>query len=70
MSLSKLPGIGQPEQIGSAVRPVRGRTKDRAPTMGAALDLVLELLKPEHFYSDANGRIYDAALKLDAEAWS
>jgi replicative DNA helicase len=29
-----------------------------------ALDLVLELLKPEHFYSDANGRIYDAAIEL------
>ena len=25
-----------------------------------ALDRVLEILKPEHFYSDANGRIYDA----------
>ncbi len=29
-----------------------------------ALDRVLDLLKPEHFYSDANGRIYEAALAL------
>jgi replicative DNA helicase len=29
-----------------------------------ALDRVLEVLKPEHFYSDANGRIYDAATQL------
>src|SRR5580698_4593920 len=29
-----------------------------------ALDRVLEILKPEHFYSDANGRIYEAALAL------
>ena len=29
-----------------------------------ALDRVVEILKPEHFYSDANGRIYDAAQKL------
>jgi replicative DNA helicase len=29
-----------------------------------ALDRVLELLKPEHFYSDANGRIYEAVQKL------
>jgi replicative DNA helicase len=29
-----------------------------------ALDRVLEILKPEHFYSDANGRIYDAAQAL------
>ena len=26
-----------------------------------ALDRVLEILKPEHFYSDANGRIFEAA---------
>ncbi|EYF01877.1 replicative DNA helicase [Chondromyces apiculatus] len=31
---------------------------------GAALDRVLEILKPEHFYSDANGRIYEAAQEL------
>ncbi len=29
-----------------------------------ALDRVLELLKPEHFYSDANGRIFEAAQEL------
>ena len=29
-----------------------------------ALDRVLEILKPEHFYSDANGRIFDAAQQL------
>src|SRR5262245_51506654 len=29
-----------------------------------ALDRVLEMLKPEHFYSDANGRIYEAAQAL------
>ena len=29
-----------------------------------ALDRVLEQLKPEHFYSDANGRIYEAAQEL------
>jgi replicative DNA helicase len=29
-----------------------------------ALDRVLEILKPEHFYSDANGRVYEAALEL------
>ncbi|MCC6557493.1 MAG: replicative DNA helicase [Polyangiaceae bacterium] len=29
-----------------------------------ALDRVLEILKPEHFYSDANGRIYEASQEL------
>jgi replicative DNA helicase len=29
-----------------------------------ALDRVLEFLRPEHFYSDANGRIYEAAQAL------
>ena len=29
-----------------------------------ALDRVLEILKPEHFYSDANGKIYEAAIAL------
>jgi replicative DNA helicase len=29
-----------------------------------ALDRVQEILKPEHFYGDANGRIYDAAQEL------
>ena len=29
-----------------------------------ALDRVLEILKPEHFYSDANGRIFEAAVAL------
>ncbi len=29
-----------------------------------ALDRVLELLKPEHFYSDANGKIFEAAMAL------
>jgi replicative DNA helicase len=29
-----------------------------------ALDRVLEILKPEHFYSDANKRIYEAAQEL------
>jgi replicative DNA helicase len=29
-----------------------------------ALDRVLEILKPEHFYSDANGRIFDAMTQL------
>jgi replicative DNA helicase len=28
------------------------------------LDRVLEILKPEHFYADANGRIYEAAQEL------
>jgi len=32
-----------------------------------ALDKVLEILKPEHFYSDANGRIYEAAQQLALE---
>lgn len=31
-----------------------------------ALAEVADFLKPEHFYSDANGRIYDAMLSLDA----
>jgi replicative DNA helicase len=31
-----------------------------------ALDRVLEILKPEHFYSDANGRIYHAAVELSS----
>lgn len=31
---------------------------------GEALDKVLPVLKPEHFYSDANGRIYEAAVSL------
>ncbi len=31
-----------------------------------ALDRVLEVLKPEHFYSDANGRIYEGAVQLAA----
>jgi replicative DNA helicase len=30
----------------------------------AALDRVIDVLKPEHFYSDANGRIYEAAVAL------
>ena len=29
-----------------------------------ALDQVAEILKPEHFYSEANGRIYEAAVEL------
>jgi len=29
-----------------------------------ALDRVLEVLKPDHFYSDANGRIFDAMTQL------
>ncbi len=29
-----------------------------------ALDRVLEILKPEHFYSDANGRVYEASQAL------
>jgi replicative DNA helicase len=29
-----------------------------------ALDRVLEVLKPEHFYSDANGRIYEASQEI------
>lgn len=29
-----------------------------------ALDRVLEILKPEHFYSDSNGRIYEAMQQL------
>lgn len=29
-----------------------------------ALDRVIEILKPEHYYSDANGRIYEAAVAL------
>src|SRR6478735_958260 len=29
-----------------------------------ALDRVLEILKPEHFYSDANGKIFEAAMAL------
>src|SRR3954463_7407090 len=29
-----------------------------------ALDRVLEVLKPEHFYSDANGKIFEAAHNL------
>src|SRR5215207_9092725 len=29
-----------------------------------ALDRVLEILRPEHFYSDANGRIYEASQQL------
>ena len=32
-----------------------------------ALDRVLEILKPEHFYSDANGRVYEAAQQLALE---
>jgi len=30
----------------------------------AALDRVLEVLKPQHFYSDANGRIFEASEEL------
>src|SRR3954463_13682655 len=29
-----------------------------------ALDRVLEILRPEHFYSDANGRIFEGAQEL------
>jgi replicative DNA helicase len=29
-----------------------------------SLDVVLEILKPEHFYSDANGKIFEAAQEL------
>jgi replicative DNA helicase len=29
-----------------------------------ALDRVLEILKPEHFYSDANGKIFEASMAL------
>jgi replicative DNA helicase len=29
-----------------------------------ALDRVLEILKPEHFYSDANGKIFSASMAL------
>src|SRR5688572_30483520 len=29
-----------------------------------ALDRVLEILKPQHFYSDANSKIYEAAEQL------
>ena len=29
-----------------------------------SLDRVLEILKPDHFYSDANGKIYEAAQTL------
>src|SRR5258708_30430015 len=32
-----------------------------------SLDQVAEILKPEHFYSEANGRIYDAAVALALE---
>lgn len=32
-----------------------------------ALDQVLEILKPEHFYSDSNRRIFEAALTLTLE---
>ena len=28
---------------------------------------MLEILKPEHFYSDANRRIYEAAVELAAK---
>lgn len=31
-----------------------------------ALDMVLEVLKPEHFYSEANARVYQAAQQLAA----
>ena len=31
---------------------------------GRALDAVLEFLQPEHFYSDANRRIFEAAIEL------
>jgi len=31
---------------------------------GAALDKVLEFLLPEHFYSDANSKVFEAAIKL------
>lgn len=33
----------------------------------AALDCVLEILKPEHLYSEANGRIFQAAQRLALE---
>jgi replicative DNA helicase len=33
-----------------------------------ALDQVAEILKPEHFYSEANGRIFEAALALALES--
>ncbi len=29
-----------------------------------ALDRVVEILKPEYFYSDSNGKIFDAAIEL------
>jgi replicative DNA helicase len=35
-----------------------------AVLLGGALDHVSEFLKPEHFYSDANGKIYEAAIQL------
>jgi replicative DNA helicase len=32
-----------------------------------ALDKVLELLRPEHFYSDANRRVYEVAVELSSQ---
>lgn len=57
------------------LRPVSGRVPPHdldaeAAVLSAALlsrdslDRVLETLRPEHFYSDANGRIYDAMQQL------
>ena len=55
-------------RAGPAARPRR-----RAAVLSAillerdALDQVLENLKPEHFYSEANRRIYEAAVELSAK---
>jgi hypothetical protein len=32
-----------------------------------AVERVRDILKPEHFYSDANGRIYEVALELASD---
>src|SRR3954469_15943931 len=32
-----------------------------------ALDKVLELLQPEHFYSEANRRVYEVAVELSSQ---
>jgi replicative DNA helicase len=69
-------GYGQRQRLGPKEPPViAGRVPPHdldaeAAVLSAimlkrdALDQVAEILKPEHFYSEANGRIYEAAVAL------
>lgn len=67
----------EPRQLRAVPPPVAGRVPPNdldaeAAVLSAilldaaAIDAVADMLKPEHFYSSANGRIYEAAVALSA----